>query len=92
MTLNWLNLLTLGGNSVQQPVSNFDQEWSDHWEVLADMAYYQRMAMQEELDEDDMPMAWSEDQPKVSCYPFEWVNSGPSSCQQINTTQSEDCS
>ena len=77
---------------MQQPVSSFDQEWSDHWEVLADMAYYQRMAMQEELDEDDMPMAWSKDQPKVSCYPFEWVNSGPSSCQQINTTQSEDCS
>jgi len=64
---------------VSQPVSGFDQEWSDHWEELADMAYYQRMAMQEELDEqDDIPMIWSEDQ--------------PSECQQINTTQSEDCS
>jgi hypothetical protein len=59
-------------------VSTFDQEQSDHWEVLADMAYYQRMAMQEELDEDDMPMVWSQNQ--------------PSECQQINTTQSEDCS
>jgi hypothetical protein len=63
---------------VNQPVSTFDQEQSDHWEVLADMAYYQRMAMQEELDEDDMPMVWSQDQPLE--------------CQQINTTQSEDCS
>lgn len=63
---------------MQEPVSTFDQEQSDHWEELADMAYYQRMAMQEELDEDDMPMAWSEDQPLK--------------CQQINTTQSEDCS
>ena len=63
---------------MHQPMSTFDQEWSDHWEVLADIAYYQRMAMQEELDEDDMPMAWSEDQPLK--------------CQQINTTQSEDCS
>jgi hypothetical protein len=77
MTLNWLNPHSFGGNSVNQPVSNFDQEQSDHWEVLADMAYYQRMAMQEELDEDDMPMVWSQDQ--------------PSECQQINTTQSEDC-
>jgi len=48
---------------VSQPVSTFDQEQSDHWEVLADMAYYQRMAMQEELDEDDMPMVWSQNQP-----------------------------
>lgn len=63
---------------MNQPVSTFDQEQSDHWEVLADMAYYQRMAMQEELDEDDMPMVWSQDQPLE--------------CQQINTTQSEDCS
>jgi len=63
---------------VHQPVETFDQEWSDHWEVLADMAYYQRMAMQEELDEDDMPMAWTQDQ--------------LSECQQINTTQLEDCS
>ena len=64
---------------MDQLVSTFDQEQSDHWEVLADMAYYQRMAMQEELDEqDDIPMIWSEDQ--------------PSECQQINTTQSEDCS
>ena len=64
---------------MSQPVSTFDQEWSDHWEVLADMAYYQRMAMQEELDEqDDIPMIWTQDQ--------------PSECQQINTTQSEDCS
>jgi len=62
---------------VQQPVSTFDQEQSDHWEVLADMAYYQRLAMQEELDEHDMPLAWSQDQPLE--------------CQQINTTQSEDC-
>ena len=77
MTLNWFNPFTLGGNSVQQPVFTFDQEQSDHWEVLADMAYYQRLAMQEELDEHDMPLAWSEDQ--------------PSACQQINTTQSEDC-
>jgi hypothetical protein len=78
MTLNWFNPPTLGGNSVQQPVSTFDQEQSDHWEELADMAYYQRMAMQEELDEqDDIPMIWSEDQ--------------PSECQQINTTQLEDC-
>lgn len=48
---------------MSQPVSTFDQEQSDHWEVLADMAYYQRMAMQEELDEDDMPMVWSQNQP-----------------------------
>ena len=64
---------------MQEPVSTFDQEWSDHWEELADMAYYQRMAMQEELDEqDDIPMIWAQDQ--------------PSECQQINTTQSEYCS
>jgi len=63
---------------VDQPVSSFDQEQSDHWEVLADMAYYQRLAMQEELDEDDMPLAWSQGQPLK--------------CQQINTAQSEDCS
>jgi len=48
---------------VHQPVSTFDQPHADHWEVLADMAYYQRLAMQEELDEDDTPMAWSQDQP-----------------------------
>ena len=77
MTLNWFSPFTLGGNSVQQPVSTFDQEQSDHWEVLADMAYYQRLAMQEELQEDDMSLAWSEDQ--------------PSECQQINTTLQEDC-
>ena len=62
---------------MQQPVSTFDQEQSDRWEVLADMAYYQRMAMQEELDEYDMPLAWSQDQ--------------PSECQQINTSLQEDC-
>ena len=62
---------------MQQPVSTFDQEQSDHWEVLADMAYYQRIAMQEELDEHDMPLAWSQDQ--------------PSECQQINTSLQEDC-
>jgi hypothetical protein len=62
---------------MQQPVSAFDQEQSDHWEVLADMAYYQRMAMQEELDEHDMPLAWSQDQPLE--------------CQQINTSLQEDC-
>jgi hypothetical protein len=78
MTLNWLNPLTLGGNSVQQPVSTFDQEQSDHWEELADMAYYQRLAMQEELNEDDIPIGW--------------LTTKPSECQQINTTQSEDYS
>ena len=62
---------------MQQLVSTFDQEQSDHWEVLADMAYYQRLAMQEELQEDDMPLAWSQDQ--------------PSECQQINTPLQEDC-
>ena len=62
---------------MQQPVSTFDQEQSDRWEVLADMAYYQRMAMQEELNEHDMPLAWSQDQ--------------PSECQQINTLLQEDC-
>jgi hypothetical protein len=63
---------------MQQPVSTFDQEQSDHWEVLADMAYYQRLAMQEELDEqDDIPMVWSQDQ--------------PSECQQINTPLQENC-
>lgn len=62
---------------MQQPVSTFDQEQSDHWEVLADMAYYQRLAMQEELQEDDMPLAWSQDQPL--------------GCQQINTLLQEDC-
>jgi len=77
MTLNWIIPLTFRGNSMQQPVSAFDQEQSDHWEVLADMAYYQRMAMQEELDEHDMPLAWSQDQ--------------PSECQQINTSLQEDC-
>ena len=77
MTLNWFNPFTLGGNSVQQLVSTFDQEQSDYWEVLADMAYYQRLAMQEELQEDDMPLAWSQDQ--------------PSGCQQINTPLQEDC-
>ena len=77
MTLNWFNPFTLRGNSVQQPVSTFDQEQSDHWEVLADIAYYQRLAMQEELQEDDIPLAWSQDQ--------------PSACQQINTPLQEDC-
>ena len=78
MTLNWINPLTFRGNSMQQPVSTFDQEQSDHWEVLADMAYYQRLAMQEELDEqDDIPMVWSQDQ--------------PSECQQINTPLQENC-
>ena len=60
---------------MQEPVSTFDQEQSDHWEVLADMAYYQRLAMQEELDEDDIPIRW--------------LTTKPSECQQINTTQSE---
>jgi hypothetical protein len=77
MTLNWINPSTLGGNSVQQPVSTFDQEQSDHWEVLADMAYYQRLAMQEELDEDDIPIGW--------------LTTKPSECQQINTSLQEDC-
>jgi hypothetical protein len=77
MTLNWFNPPTLGGNSMQQPVSTFDQEQSDHWEVLADMAYYQKLAMQEELDEDDIPIGW--------------LTTKPLECQQINTTQSEDC-
>jgi hypothetical protein len=77
MTLNWINSPTLGGNSVQQPVSTFDQEQSDHWEVLADMAYYQRLAMQEELDEDDIPIGW--------------LTTKPSECQQINTSLQEDC-
>ena len=77
MTLNWINPSTLGGNSVQQPVSTFDQEQSDHWEVLADMAYYQRMSMQEELDEDDIPIGW--------------LTTKPSECQQINTSLQEDC-
>lgn len=77
MTLNWISPFTLRGNSMQQPVSTFDKEQSDHWEVLADMAYYQRLAMQEELQEDDIPLAWSQDQ--------------PSGCQQINTPLQEDC-
>jgi len=77
MTLNWIIPPTLGGNSVPQPVSSFDQEWSDHWEVLADMAYYQRMAMQEELDEDDIPLGW--------------LTTKPSGCQQTNTSLQEDC-
>ena len=55
MTLNWFNPSTPGGNSVQQPVSTFDQEQSDHWEVLADIAYYQDMAMMEEMEEDNIP-------------------------------------
>ena len=63
--------------SVQQPVSTFDQEQSDHWEVLADMAYYQKLAMQEELDEDDIPIGW--------------LTTKPSECQQINTPLQEDC-
>jgi hypothetical protein len=75
MTLNWFNPHSFRGNSVQQPVSTFDQEQSDHWEELADMAYYQRFAMQEELDEDDIPIGW--------------LTTKPSECQQINTTQSE---
>jgi hypothetical protein len=62
---------------MQEPVSTFDQEQSDYWEVLADMAYYQELAMQEELDEDDIPIGW--------------LTNKPSECQQINTTQSEDC-
>ena len=77
MTLNWIIPPTFGGNSVQQPVSTFDQEQSDHWEVLADMAYYQRLAMQEELDEDDIPIGW--------------LTTKPSECQQINTSLQEDC-
>jgi hypothetical protein len=77
MTLNWINPPTLGGNLVQQPVSTFDQEQSDHWEVLADMAYYQRLAMEEELDEDDIPIGW--------------LTTKPSECQQINTSLQEDC-
>ena len=40
---------------MQQPVSTFDQEQSDHWEVLADIAYYQDMAMMEEMEEDNIP-------------------------------------
>jgi len=77
MTLNWINPSILGGNSVQQPMSTFDQEQSDHWEVLADMAYYQRLAMQEELDEDDIPIGW--------------LTTKPSECQQIDTSVQEDC-
>ena len=77
MTLNWINPFTLRGNLVQQPVSTFDQEQSDHWEVLADMAYYQRLAIQEELDEDDIPIGW--------------LTTKPSECQQINTSLQEDC-
>jgi hypothetical protein len=77
MTLNWFNPPTLGGNSMQEPVSSFDQEQSDHWEVLADIAYYQRLAMQEELDEDDIPIGW--------------LTTKPSECQQINTSLQEDC-
>jgi hypothetical protein len=77
MTLNWFNPPTLGGNSMQEPVSSFDQEQSDHWEVLADIAYYQRLAMQEELDEDDIPIGW--------------LTTKPSECQQINTLLQEDC-
>ena len=77
MTLNWINPPTFGGNLVQQPVSTFDQEQSDHWEVLTDMAYYQRLAMQEELDEDDSPIGW--------------LTTKPSECQQINTLLQEDC-
>jgi hypothetical protein len=77
MTLNWFNPFTLGGNEVQQPVSTFDQEQSDYWEVLADMAYYQRLAMQEELNEDDIPISW--------------LTTKPSECQQINTSLQEDC-
>jgi hypothetical protein len=41
------------------------------------MAYYQRIAMQEELDEDDIPIGW--------------LITKPSECQQTNTTQLEDC-
>ena len=77
MTLNWINPSTLGGNSVQQPMSTFDQPHADHWEVLADMAYYQRIAMQEELDEDDIPIGW--------------LTTKPSGCQQTNTSLQEDC-
>jgi hypothetical protein len=77
MTLNWIIPPTLRGNSMQEPVLTFDQEQSDHWEVLADMAYYQRLAMQEELDEDDIPIGW--------------LTTKPSECQQINTSLQEDC-
>ena len=62
---------------MQQPVSTFDQEQSDRWEVLADMAYYQRIAMQEELDEDDIPIGW--------------LTAKPSGCQQTNTSLQENC-
>ena len=77
MTLNWFNPFTPGGNLVQQPVSTFDQEQSDYWEVLADMAQYQRFAMEEELDGPALPLTWPQDQ--------------PSGCQQINTPLQEDC-
>ena len=77
MTLNWFSPPTLRGNLMQQPVSTFDQEQSDRWEVLADMAYYQRIAMQEELDEDDIPIGW--------------LTAKPSGCQQTNTSLQEDC-
>jgi hypothetical protein len=77
MTLNWIIPPTLRGNSMQEPVLTFDQEQSDHWEVLADMAYYQRLAMQEELDEDDIPIGW--------------LTTKPSGCQQINTSLQENC-
>jgi hypothetical protein len=66
---------------VQQPVSTFDQPHADDCEVLADMAYYQRLAMQEELDEDDIP----------SRLPLPWLTTKPLECQQINTSLQEDC-
>jgi hypothetical protein len=37
------------------------------------MAYYQQIAMQEELDEDDIPIGW--------------LTTKPSECQQINTPE-----
>jgi hypothetical protein len=40
------------------------------------MAYYQRIAMQEELDEDDIPIGW--------------LTAKPSGCQQTNTLLQED--
>ena len=84
---------------MQQPVSTFDQEQSDHWEELADMAYYQRLAMQEELDEDDIPIGWlttkpSECQqtntPELTSFPWLWFVEREEE-QQINTPLQEDC-
>jgi hypothetical protein len=99
MTLNWISPPTFGGSSVQQPVPTFDQEQSDHWEVLADMAYYQRLAMQEELDEDDIPISWltimayyqMQEELDEDDIPIGWLTTKPSECQQINTSLQEDC-